>query len=150
MEEKTRSKGLIIGVIIAVIVIAAIVFFAILHKSSESFDAADSTNVTKATADNNSAAPAPSERITITFKDSGYTPSELTVKKGTVITVKNEGTSRTEFSSGAHPTHRENPEMNLKTLAPGESASYTANEVGTWTFHDHLHPDLGGTIKVTE
>lgn len=87
---------------------------------------------------------------TITFTDQGFTPREITVKKGTKITVVNSSNTDVQFSSDEHPTHRDNPEMNLKTLAPGESASYTAETVGTHPFHDHIDESKTGTVIVTE
>lgn len=87
---------------------------------------------------------------TIVFTNEGFTPNNLTVKKGTVITVKNESSKSVQFSSDDHPTHRLNTEMNLKTLAAGESASFVAETVGTHGFHDHIDDSKTGTLVVTE
>lgn len=87
---------------------------------------------------------------TITFTDEGFTPAEITVKKGTKITVINNADRDVQFSSDEHPSHRDNPEMNLRTLGTGESDSYTANTVGTHMFHDHIDESQVGTVIVTE
>lgn len=95
-------------------------------------------------------APTPSERVTITATPNGFEPAELSVDRGTIITIKNESGRYVEFSSDNHPTHRKNPEMNLKVLSDGESTSYTAETAGEWGFHDHINDEWTGVITVKE
>ena len=152
MEEKNTSRGLIIGIVIAALAIAGLVVFVL---SSQPAKAPENTNTqantpTGSSERDNEVAPNPSERMTITFTNNGFEPANLTVKKGTVVTVKNDSSRDLQFSSNDHPTHRANPEMNLRTTAPGESDSYTATVVGKWGFHDHLDDSKTGTITVTE
>ena len=87
---------------------------------------------------------------TITFTDEGFTPSQLTVKKGATVTVKNESKSKVQFSSDDHPTHRLETEMNLRVLSPGESGMFIVTKVGAWGFHDHIDDSKTGTLTVTQ
>lgn len=91
-----------------------------------------------------------SETAVIVFTDDGFSPEELEVKVGTVVTVRNDSAGRVQFSSDDHPTHLENQGMNLRILNSGESATFTANEVGEWGFHDHLDDSHAGSLTVTE
>jgi plastocyanin len=152
MEDKNTSRGLLIGIVIAALAIAGLIIFVLNNQPTAAPDSENNqANTPTGSAErDNEVAPNPSERMTITFNGDNFEPNELTVKKGTVITVKNESSRDVQFSSNDHPAHRDNTEMNLKTLAPGESASYTATAVGKWGFHDHIDESKTGTITVTE
>jgi len=88
--------------------------------------------------------------ITIVYTDNGFQSPTYKVAKGEVVTVTNKSTGDLQFSSGNHPTHLEEPELNMNVLAPGESAKFTPTKIGTWIFHDHLHSERTGTLRVTE
>ena len=148
MQDKNTSRGLLISIIIAALAIAGLIVFVLNNQSTTAPNSDKNQADTSERA--NDAAPTPSERMMITYKDSGFEPSDLTVKKGTVVTVKNESGHTMQFASNDHPAHRDNPEMNIKTLAPGESDSYTATAVGTWGFHNHFDENQTGNITVTE
>ena len=152
MEERNTSKGLLIGSVIAILAVAGLVVFVLSSQQTKAPNSADNQakTPTGSAERDNEVAPNPSERMTITFRDKGFEPSELTVKKGTVITVKNESSRNVQFSSDDHPAHRDNTEMNMDTLAPGESSSYTATVAGEWGYHDHIDESKTGTITVTE
>lgn len=152
MQEKRNVSKLLIGLVL-VLVGAGLLVWALMGKSAEAPSAAENTSQTKttqevATPDANTDEPA--EASLITFTSTGFTPSELTVKKGAIVTVKNESNSSVQFSSDDHPTHTKETEMNLKVLKPGESASFTITRVGSWGFHDHIDDSKTGTLTVTE
>lgn len=87
---------------------------------------------------------------TITATDDGFTPDTVTIKKGQSIKVVNNSSSSIEFSSADHPTHLQDPELNMSELAPGESGTITPENVGTHGYHDHLHATHTGKIVVIE
>jgi plastocyanin len=86
----------------------------------------------------------------ITYTDDGFTPSTLTVKKDSAVTVTNKSSKNVMFSSADHPTHQKQPELNMQTLKPGESGTITITKAGTWGYHDHINETMTGTITVTE
>lgn len=152
METNSSRKTLIIGVIIAVLVIGGVTAYALTNQQEPAPNSEQTQADTPTGSDDRASdtAPTPSERVAISFTDNGFEPDSVTVKKGTVITVTNNSSEDVQFSSDEHPSHRDNTEMNLKVLSPGESGSYTANTVGTWGFHDHLNDEMTGTVTVTE
>lgn len=93
---------------------------------------------------------APATAATITYTDSGFRPSTITVKKGSTITVTNNSAVNVMFSSADHPTHVMQPELNMDMLKPGESGTVTVTKVGTWGYHDHIDESMIGRIVVTE
>ena len=151
------NKKVILGAVIAILIRGggAFAFFGMNKEDAVApavtASSTESTEASTDTLDTDSAMTKEAESTaTITFTDSGFTPNKLTVKKGTVVTVKNTSSKSVQFSSDDHPTHREDPEINLKTLAAGESATFTAQTVGTHGYHDHINDELVGTLVVTE
>ncbi|MGB2786756.1 MAG: hypothetical protein WBB94_00035, partial [Candidatus Saccharimonadaceae bacterium] len=60
------------------------------------------------------------------------------VKKGQTVTVKNQSSDELEFASDEHPSHRQQPELNIGSTAAGASTTFTPTKTGTWGFHDHI------------
>ncbi len=146
--ERSRSSKLVVGIVLLVLGVALLIW-ALTGRKAEapatSTEVSQSTN-TQSPADTSSQ----SDTATITFTNEGFSPETLTVKAGTVVTVKNESDDSVQFSSDDHPTHRENTEMNMKTLASGQSGTFTAKTVGTHGFHDHINDSKVGTLVVTQ
>ena len=82
----------------------------------------------------------------------------------TVVVFKNDSTSKNVWPASAiHPTHKVYPGSGIekcgtedadtifdacKAIHPGESYSFTFDEVGEWKYHNHLQPSNSGTITV--
>lgn len=148
------------GVIAAVIAVLILVggAFALLKNSDKKSDSAPtSTNTTQtppstttetqnteqqATNTENTSA------STITYTNNGFSPSTVTVKAGTKITVKNESARLLQFSSDPHPEHTDEDELNMGTISPGKSDTFTVNATGKHGFHNHLNESHTGTLTV--
>lgn len=153
--EPSRSKGIFIFIAVTVmLLIAGAVVYALQNANQAEEAAKSSQNQSETTTGSNDpaseAAPTPDERIAITYTNNGFEPKDISVKKGSIVTVTNQSSKPVQFSSDDHPSHRENTEMNLKTLNPGESESYTATAAGEWGFHDHIDESKTGTVTVEE
>lgn len=152
MEHTNSRRDILVGIIITTLVVGGLVVYVL--QANQSDDASRSSQnqsdtTTGSTDPASEAAPTPSDRVAITFTNDGFEPRDINVKKGTIVTITNNASRNVQFSSNDHPAHRENTEMNLKSLSPGESDSYTATETGTWGFHDHLDESKTGTVTVT-
>ncbi len=88
--------------------------------------------------------PAPSTSgSTVTIKDFAFSPTPLTVKRGTKVTwVNNDNTSHTVSSDS--DTTLESP-----VLSTGGTFSFTFTTPGTFSYHCSFHSDMKGTIVVT-
>jgi len=99
----------------------------------------------------------------IEMSNSGFSPSTLTISKGETVTFISVDSGGHWPASDIHPTHTVYPGSGIKkcgtseqenifdscgALTDGESWSFTFNEIGSWNFHDHLHPQFTGTIIV--
>lgn len=87
----------------------------------------------------------------IQVSDNGFTPKDLTVKKGSTVTFTNKSSKTVWPASDPHPTHTDDSAFDPKKgIEAGASWSFTFNQVGEWGLHDHLSPFRRGTVTVTE
>lgn len=92
---------------------------------------------------------------TIEITASGYSQSEIKIKKGDTVTWVNKDSVPHWPASAAHPTHTVYPGSDIKKcgtseqgiifdacrgLAAGESYSFKFDQSGTWKYHDHIKP----------
>ncbi len=92
-----------------------------------------------------------SERVVVTYTDSGFGPSLTTVVKGTTVAFINESSGGMWVASAVHPTHQLLPGFDqLKSVLRGGNYEYTFTKVGTWTYHNHVKPEVTGKVMVTE
>ena len=87
--------------------------------------------------------------VTISITDTGFEPAQVTVAVGAKVTFLNNGQALHWPASAPHPTHTALPGFDAKKgLATGESYSFTFDTAGVWKFHDHLNPNLFGSVTV--
>lgn len=90
-------------------------------------------------------------RSVVTYTDSGFAPSPLTVKANTTVTFVNESAGAMWVGSDPHPTHTLLAGFDqLASVPKGGSYEYTFTKVGTWTYHNHRRPSDKGQVVVTE
>lgn len=89
--------------------------------------------------------PTPSTAQKVTIADMAFSPANITVKKGTTVTWTNQ-------DSVAHTVAENDGQDGPKSsnLANGQSYSFTYNTVGTFKYHCTIHPNMTGTVTVTE
>lgn len=100
----------------------------------------------------------------ISFTGGSFEPSSFEVGVGATVTFKNISQDKTMWPATViHPTHTVYPGSSIgkcgtdeansifdacSNIAPGDSYSFTFDEVGEWKYHDHLKPSITGTIIV--
>lgn len=85
----------------------------------------------------------------VTYTDSGFSPSTLTIKKGDTVTFKNTASGGMWVASKPHPMHTDYPAFDAKRkIAPGETYEFTFTNTGSWGYHNHMNPSERGTIVV--
>ena len=99
----------------------------------------------------------PNAEVVIVYSDSGYSPANVNVKVGTIVTYKNESSLSMWPASAKHPTHSGYPTTGgclgstfdaCRGVLPGESWSFQFDIAGEWAYHDHLKPSYFGKIVV--
>ncbi len=76
----------------------------------------------------------------VMIKDFAFSPSTLTVKKGTTVTWTNEDSAPHTATSG--------DVFDSGNLGTGQSFSYTFDEAGTFDYICTIHPSMEGAIIV--
>ena len=99
-----------------------------------------------------------SEHIyTVVMTDRGFEPKSIIIRAGEGVTWVNQGTEFRWPASDVHPVHAAYPEKGgcigskfdaCNVVRPGESFIFFFKYTGTWTYHDHLKPELTGTVIV--
>ena len=146
---KNKLIQWILGVaMVAVLAVAVIlgVVYAIASQKPHTSSQNTSSNSSKTNSDHGEAG----QDITITYTDKGFLPDSYMVKAGGTVTVENKSSRDLEFSSGPHPVHTAETELNMGVLRPSESGKFTVTKVGTWSFHNHLSEQDTGSLMVMQ
>lgn len=127
--------------------------------SNQTEESSESSNVSEEAENGTEQATTMEQVIEIT--SAGFSPSTVTVSKGTRVIFVNTDATEHWPASNAHPTHEEYPGSSIekcgteelifdacKGLAEDESWSFTFTEVGEWRYHDHLKAGRTGSITV--
>lgn len=99
----------------------------------------------------NESPPAPVSGATVTIRMSaaGFDPKNVTIALGDTVRFVNENTVPHWPASAIHPTHEIYPTFDAKKPIPaGEGWLFTFDRKGIWRFHDHLYPDMTGSVTV--
>lgn len=89
--------------------------------------------------------------LTVVYTNDGYTPKQITVKKGETVKFINMSDRMVWTASDEHPSHNIYPEFDQKSVG-GKNSEYTFKfeKVGTWGFHNHAYFQHTGTVIVSE
>lgn len=103
------------------------------------------------------------DHIYIHMSESGYEPREIVIETGQTVVFENTGSTQHWPASDSHPSHTfydgttvdehcqpdSEPTFDAcGAIEPGDSWSFTFDRPGNFEFHDHLWPQLTGTITV--
>ncbi len=164
------NRGQIAFVIIAIIVLVLVVGFIGYYYYNSSTNSPGSSqsgntndygiNTGGNSAGNEQTAP---ETYTVEINSDGFSPNTLEINRGDTVVWVNRDNSEHWPASANHPTHTAYPGSAASKcgtseqdtifdachgLMTGESFTFNFDEVGTWSYHDHLNPASTGTIKV--
>jgi plastocyanin len=164
-----------VGIVIAAIVIVLGAWYLFTSHGTMAPATATSTDMgtmnqggttTTTTSTTTSTTAVPGQPVTITYTKNGFSPSNLKIRAGTVVTWVNNSTEQLEVASDPHPSHTaydgtsrsQHCVGNAPTsssvfdectsVATGGSWSFTFGKVGSWGFHNHLNPSKLGSITV--
>jgi manganese oxidase len=104
------------------------------------------------TAATDQSAPKPSviagTKVTIDIKNSTFTSSAIQITKGTTVTWRNDDYVPHTVTSGTDANA--DGLFDSQELAQGKEFSYTFNKPGTYHYFCTYHPDMTGTVIVTD
>ena len=144
-------KKVIIAVV-AILVIGLGIFALTRPDKDEAASSASTTQSTQVDDDTDTSTTTPGSEtansVTITFANGEFSPSSVTLNAGDTLKVVNNSSKSVEFSSDPHPSHTNNPELNIGDIEPGKTASITVKNKGTWGYHNHLDASQTGTVII--
>lgn len=86
---------------------------------------------------------------TVRYTNQGYVPPQLEVSVGNMVQFVNESDSPMWVASNEHPGHTELPTFDqFSASLKATTYTYTFDQTGIWSYHDHLNPTLVGIINV--
>lgn len=85
----------------------------------------------------------------VTIADSKLSVVHTYAKACDTLTITNEDNQLRLMAFGEHDHHQPYDGVEEKTLGPGQSLTVTLNQVGTFTFHDHVDDSSVGQFTVT-
>jgi plastocyanin len=142
------NKKIIAAIVITILVIAGVIWWLMSSiPPNTSTPTPPNSNSNQTTSE---AAPDAVAAETITYTNDGFSPATVTAKVGDTIRIVNQSGDPLEFSSNNHPTHRENPELNMPTIQAGDDGMLKVTKVGEWGYHNHLNTQHVGKLTVTE
>lgn len=83
----------------------------------------------------------PSSPNTVQIKNFSFSPSTLTVKKGTTVTFTNS-------DSANHTVTADDGSFDTGNISSGTSQTITFSKTGNFSYHCSVHPTMKGTITV--
>ncbi len=87
--------------------------------------------------------------VTVTYTNAGFVPARIEVATGTMVEFINESNKEMWVASNDHPGHEVLPTFDqFKTIGKGGRYAYVFDKVGNWQYHDHINPELIGTVEV--
>lgn len=142
-----KQAGIVIGIVVIIAAIVVALVFSGGHTGENS--PTNRTNGSMNTMDMNGSSNGTSNKSVATDRveiaNFAFSPADITVKKGTTVTWTNKDSTAhtvTETDGKAGPASGD--------LSQGKSYSFTYNTVGTFAYHCSIHPDMTGTVTVTD
>jgi plastocyanin len=129
------KKSMIVITLLLIIAVAGGVYLITKNQTT--------TNMNMST--NNTKTDTPQATNAVAIQNFAFSPSAITIKKGTQVTWTNKDSvthTVTETDGQTGP--------NSSSVNSGSSYSFTFNTAGTYHYHCSIHPDMTGTVTVTD
>lgn len=140
--EQYHMVNLKQAVVLGVIVLSALV----LSACKKTAPATNNGGTTPSTQESQTTSPA--DAVVVTYNGTTFSPNPVTVKVGQTVEFKNTSSTLVQINSAPHPTHEQFSELNLDSIAAGQSKTTTFSKAGTNRYHNHLNASQHGQIIV--
>ena len=143
------NRGLWALIAAIVIVGGGAIIYATNHNSNNTATNTSASNMsnmnsTNSTTADNSASSSQSTN-SVSISNFTFSPASITVKKGTKVTwTNNDSTTHTVTETDS----QKGPDSG--SMSRGATYSFTFDTAGTYHYHCNIHPQMTGTVTVTE
>lgn len=133
-----------IGVVVAVVVVLATGGVVLALRNNSNSGSSSMGNMNMSESNSSSSNNSPTAINSVTIQNFAFSPANITVKKGTKVTWTNK-------DSAAHTVTETDGQTgpNSGNLASGKSYNFTFDTVGTFKYNCSIHPEMIGTVTVT-
>lgn len=130
--------------VVVVLVLVAIGWLLLGNNNQSNNDATQ-----KQTTTDNPSTDVTREDKLVTYTNSGFSPSSLTIKQGATVTFRNDSDNPLWVASNPHPTHTGLSGFDAgKNFDKGETYTFTFTKTGTWGYHNHPNSADTGEVIV--
>lgn len=137
-------KKVVTSIVIVVVVVAVVLGFFLSRGTKPSTGTQSDMNAQNSNTQQSQAGSAVATN-SITISGFAFSPASITIKKGTTVTWTNQdGAAHTVQETDG----KTGPDSTM--LANGKSYTFTFAETGTFKYHCSIHPDMTGTVTVTD
>ncbi len=85
----------------------------------------------------------------VRYTDTGFVPDRIEVNVGDMVEFVNESSTDMWVASVPHPAHTKLPTFDqFRLYKKGAIYRFVFEKKGTWEYHDHISPSLGGRVIV--
>lgn len=89
------------------------------------------------------------QSILVIYGDAGFSPDQIKVRKGGLVTFVNDSPRPMWVASDSHPTHTDLLGFDQKQgVGQQGNYSYTFTQAGNWKYHNHLNSGDEGMVIV--
>jgi plastocyanin len=89
--------------------------------------------------------------VEVDFDGTSFTPKVTDIKQNDYVFFKNKSKVNFFPASNPYPADSDYPAFKAaKAIAPGAQFKFQFTKVGSWGYHDDLHPSIGGTVNVSK
>jgi plastocyanin len=114
------------------------------NNSSNGTDMAHSESTSTDQSANSSTNEVAAATDKVSIENFNFTPAKITVKMGTKVTwTNNDSVAHTVTADSGTGPKSDN-------ISPGGTYSYTFDSVGNFAYHCNIHPDMTGSVTVTQ
>lgn len=139
--ENPQNKNIVIlvGIVLLIIVMGGLVATSYILKQKSTPSPTTGTTTAVASLPN---------EFDVTLGKNGFEPQSVKIKAGGAVRWTNTSGVEATVNSDDHPNHQKYKELNLGTFVEGSTLVHIFNTPGTYTYHDHFHPEKTGTVVV--
>jgi plastocyanin len=132
----------VIAVVVVILIIVAIAFGLSRNSNKNTSNQNTPSSASSQSSQNNQT---PTSTDSVTIQNFAFLPGDITVKKGTTVTWTNK-------DSTAHSVNEMDGQKGPDSgdLNPGDKYTFTFNQSGTFKYRCNLHPEMLGTVTVTD
>jgi plastocyanin len=136
------DKRVVVALVVVVVLVVAGGAYVVIKNQSTSSDNMPNMS-TSSSSNSGSTTPTATDKVTI--QNFAFSPTNITIAKGTTVTWTNKDSTAhtvTETDGKSGP--------NSGDVNPGSSYMFTFSQPGTYSYHCSIHPEMTGTVTVTE